>query len=355
MKGIACCLSAFLLLLLPEESAQGKAASPTPAPPPNCPSSAPPSLSLTSTQCGQSSVLRTRQTWLQWMWNSFTETFMGSQDLEREEGGGLIFNGAPATIAEAPFMAYIESFFADGSGAACSASILSEKWILTAAHCVVDSNNAFAVAAKVYVGNADNRYGALHDADSVARDGAFNINNIGNGHDIAFYRLATPLTFSPSIQPICFPTTDTVLGTAISDCDQRIYGWGKIDAAGQTSTNTLQKLNVTVSADVSACSSLTDETVVCVRGDVANSGACFGDSGGPLVVRYNGRAFVTGIASYVVGGCAPGIDGYTRASKYSALVQQAAVSGAIDSSSDSIITQALTPGLSQARLLEGYH
>ena len=97
--------------------------------------------------------------------------------------------------------------------------------------------------------------------------------NPGNGHDIGLVELATPLTFSPSIQPICFPTSDNVLGTVISACDQKAYGWGRTDPAG-TPANILQKLDVTVLPDVNPCSNLTDERIICSRGDAPSSGIC---------------------------------------------------------------------------------
>ncbi|CAG0894353.1 unnamed protein product [Darwinula stevensoni] len=229
---------------------------------------------VTTATCGQSSAVSTRRTSLYGVWNGFLGFLMGNLDLGRQDD--LIFNGSPATITEAPFMAYIDASFADGSSAACSASVVGEQWILTAAHCVVDKNNVSATRATAYVGNAQKKIGESHAADKIIPNAAFDKNNFLNGHDIALLHLGTPLTFTPSIQPICFPTTDAVLGKVISACDQKIYGWGNVDSAGTTRTDFLQKLDVTVSADVSSCTSLTDETIICVRGDVANSGACYG-------------------------------------------------------------------------------
>ncbi|CAG0894355.1 unnamed protein product [Darwinula stevensoni] len=362
MKGVlACSLWACVFLLLPEDSLQGfyksstprpipgpgpstssspspvptprptprptpspspvPTPSPTPRPTPSCPP-APPSLSLTTATCGQSSAISTRRTWLYRLWNGFLETFLGDLGLSRQEGG-LIINGAPATITEAPFMAYIEASYPDGNGTACSASIISETWILTAAHCVRDPNNITASTVTVRVGSADWMAGEFHDFSGGAFDGDFISIHPENGHDFALVRLSTPLTFSPSIQPICFPTTDNVLGTAITACDQKVYGWGALDVDSQHFTQFLQKLDVTVMADVSPCGSTrTDETVICAKGDVSNSGICHGDSGGPLVVRYGGRAYVTGVTSYVyTPGCGSFISGYTRTSKYSSSVQ----------------------------------
>ncbi|CAG0899478.1 unnamed protein product [Darwinula stevensoni] len=274
--------------------------------------------SVTTKTCGVSSSSSTRRTRMNRMWNGFLGSVM--RNLGRQND--LIYGGSPATITEAPFMAFLRTTHIDGTVWNCGASIISESLVLTAAHCVIDENNQRAASVAVTVGSADSSVASTQVAASFTYDTAFDINNLGNGHDIALVRLATPLVFTPSIQPICFPTSDSVLGKAISSCDQKAYGWGYINSAGTTQTTTLQKLDVTVSSSVSSCSSLTDESIICVQGDAPNSGICQGDSGGPLVVRYNGRAYVTGITSFTVGKCSTGISGYTRTSKYAAWLQQ---------------------------------
>ncbi|CAG0889804.1 unnamed protein product, partial [Darwinula stevensoni] len=145
--------------------------------------------------------------------------------------------------------------------------------------------------------------------------------SIYNGRDIALLHLSTPLTFNTNIQPICYPESDNVLGTAISTCDQKIYGWGRTDVNDTVPTTILQKLDVTLTESTTACSNLTDGRVICVKGDPPSSSTCSGDSGGPLVVRYGGRAFVTGIDSYKSHRsptiCGTGYSGYTRTATFS--------------------------------------
>ncbi|CAG0883160.1 unnamed protein product [Darwinula stevensoni] len=78
--------------------------------------------------------------WLYRLWNRFITMAGESFDMqEREELDPLIVNGAPATITEAPFMAFAFMQFnvlGYRSNSSCSASILNERWILTAAHCI---------------------------------------------------------------------------------------------------------------------------------------------------------------------------------------------------------------------------
>ncbi|CAG0899477.1 unnamed protein product, partial [Darwinula stevensoni] len=123
---------AFVLLLLPSGSLEGSSTAAS------CPDTAPSRLTLTTTPCGRSSSVSTSRTWLNLVWNNFLSFMMGNTGLARQSD--LIYGGSPATITEAPFMAHVDAQFPSGKVGGCSASIISEYRILTAAHCVVDEN-----------------------------------------------------------------------------------------------------------------------------------------------------------------------------------------------------------------------
>ena len=115
---------------------------------------------------------------------------------------------------------------------------------------------------------------ALPSSTSDFRFFFLNSGNTLNGNNIALIRLPTPLAFDQNIQPICYPSFD-VLDASVAGCDKKIYGWGAIDFLDSVLPDTLQKLNVTVTANPSHCSGHVDGKIVCVEMPAAYAGPSF--------------------------------------------------------------------------------
>ncbi|CAG0902792.1 unnamed protein product, partial [Darwinula stevensoni] len=299
MKHVDGGLLVFALLLFLHESLQQ-----------TCPP-APSHLSLASTPCGLSNLARDGATdvearqlsaaspnWFVRAWNGFLSVLAGGL----RQGDPLIINGAPASISEAPFMAHLSVDFSSGTSSSCSASIIGDQWILTAAHCITRAGNkgtTLASKVTVRVGNADRTAGSGISSTSFKYHSNFDRSNLRKGYDIALIRLPTSLAFGPTVQPICYPTSDD-LGTAAAACDKKAYGWGVLsikDYLKRRTSRTLQKLDVTVSDRAARDCSAVDGIHVCVWGTPSSSGPCNGDSGGPLVVRYGDQAYEAGLLS----------------------------------------------------------
>ncbi|CAG0881970.1 unnamed protein product [Darwinula stevensoni] len=295
---------------------------------------------MTTTPCGTSSLARdeaayigelrqVQRSWLERFWNRFTGILFWTQ---REEDP-LIVGGSPAAITEAPFMAFVSSSFPKQGmkklNVGCSASIISEQWILTAAQCLYDERGNFATKVTVHVGSADSTSGTADQpsgtdakADRWIPHPNYSRDDNTRNYDVALIHLRKSLKLDSTMQPICYPQSDDVLGTSISLCDQKAYGWGYLQTTDQSISTILQKLSVQVTPVTSECTTYTDGRIICVKGVPPSSGICFGDGGGPLVVRYNSRAYVTGIASFVQNNtCAAAPAGYTRASTYASWVK----------------------------------
>lgn len=52
-----------------------------------------------------------------------------------------IVGGNEAKLGQFPYFAYLRIFFADFSAGSCGASLISDEWILTAAHCLVEAES----------------------------------------------------------------------------------------------------------------------------------------------------------------------------------------------------------------------
>ncbi|XP_019728444.1 suppressor of tumorigenicity 14 protein homolog [Hippocampus comes] len=204
-------------------------------------------------------------------------------------------------------------------GHVCGASIISEKWLLSAAHCFVTSDQANHVASnwQTYSGMQDQ-----YRLDDVQRRSVKRIishpdyNQMTFDYDIALLELNEPLELTNTIQPVCLPAPSHVFPAGMA-CT--VTGWGALREGGQKA-QLLQKASVKIIND-SVCNVVTEGQVtsrmLCSGFLTGGIDACQGDSGGPLVCfEESGKWFQAGIVSWGEG-CArrnkPGV--YTRVTK----------------------------------------
>lgn len=196
---------------------------------------------------------------------------------------GDIIDGVEAQRGEAPFIVslqYLSSHF-------CAGSVINERWVLTAAHCLI--YNSFSVVAGLHV--RSDKTGV--QTRKVANNKQYIIHEkYGGGvgpNDIGLIYLTEPLDLNAlkaggaPVSAIKLPS-----GQYAAAGDGTLYGWGK-NRAG-SSPQTLHKLETRV-IEYAECkkqlpsSAPIDPVNVCThfKGDNKYEGACNGDSGGPLV------------------------------------------------------------------------
>ncbi|CRL05180.1 CLUMA_CG018056, isoform A [Clunio marinus] len=236
---------------------------------------------------------------------------------------GLIVGGVKAKPGEFPHMAAIGYPNLNGDlSFKCGGSLISEYFVLTAAHCSVADRTSPSV---VRLGdlNLSIRDQGLPEVDipidSFISHESYNKKTREN--DIALIKMKQAATFSDDIRPACLQQTQTI------EKEKAIAtGWGYTEVAGSTS-DILQKVQLDI-IDNQKCKSVYDDednykiydSQMCAGVLAGGKDTCGGDSGGPLQITVGNKCVfgIVGVTSYGSTFCgsrnAPGI--YTRVSSY---------------------------------------
>lgn len=229
------------------------------------------------------------------------------------KSGAKIVGGQEASPNQFPWLAGLEapSWF-------CSSSIISEEWVLTAAHCVdgasswdviLGSHNldAFSEPHRIVASSAN---GILHPD--------WNPNTLAN--DIALIKLDSPIEFNDYIRPACLPAysdaSDNLVGESVT-----ATGWGKLSDSSFSRAAKLHFAAGIPVMDNDICNSnygIITDGHLCID-STGGHGVCNGDSGGPLNLPLaNDRYHTVGVASFVSSlGCESGLPhGFTRVTEY---------------------------------------
>ncbi|KAJ8925736.1 hypothetical protein NQ315_009584 [Exocentrus adspersus] len=210
-----------------------------------------------------------------------------------ESPGNKIAGGENATLNEFPWMAMLLYGKGDKLVPNCGGSILNENYILTAAHCVVDTPLPF-------VGVRVGEYSLLSERDCVQdrqnRERCLppvqhlipikilahkDYNSDSNVNDIALVKV-TKINFADNVQPICLPTHEEILNQKFNY--GVVTGWGYLDPLKGKSEET-KHVYVCICLQDSSPKKVSNNSYnrLCIGGK-AGKDSCRGDSGGPYHV-----------------------------------------------------------------------
>ncbi|KAH8380745.1 brachyurin [Drosophila serrata] len=233
----------------------------------------------------------------------------------RSVPNGRITNGELAKPQQFPYQVGL-LLYLQGGAAWCGGTIISDRWIVTAAHCT----DSLTTGVDVYLGAWDRT-----DAKEVGQQIIFvetkNVivhedwipETITN--DISLIKLPVPIEFNDYIQPAKLPVKSNTYQTYAGE-SAIASGWGKISDSATGATDKLQYAVAPIMNN-SGCSpwyaGLVVSTNICIK-TTGGISTCNGDSGGPLVID----GTLIGATSFGIAfGCEKGWPGvFTRITSY---------------------------------------
>ena len=242
------------------------------------------------------------------VFNIFLAFFLGTINAQTKNvplgsggyGSSNILGGTSTNINQAPYQISMES---NGSHI-CGGSIISNRWILSAAHCLV---GASANSITIHAGSTDqtnNSVGQRIVAQTIYVHPNYNSTTLEN--DVALIYLSQPLIFNHDVCPIEYANNCNTTTTSISPPRSTfLTGWGITcnTCSGSTTLNGVNlpiidnttARNINIAYNSSYNTNISNNMISFFN---AGQGAGPGDSGGPAVIDNNGNKIEIGTSSW---------------------------------------------------------
>ncbi|PVU94650.1 hypothetical protein BB561_002378 [Smittium simulii] len=203
-----------------------------------------------------------------------------SKNIERTLGKRII-GGEYAHPSSSGFAVMIQINFGSEGLFMCGGSIISNQYILTAAHCLSSDKKA-ASEQMITVGLGSNNMNSLMQmpAKRLIVHPQWDANTVKN--DIALIKVDT-MAFSNDLYPISLPSSAVPTNAQVY-----ALGWGRTNSQNSDISSILKKASL-VTGNINACVNINPsaqrnpEALICTINNITRQDTCVGDSGGPLV------------------------------------------------------------------------
>ncbi|OLY80410.1 Transmembrane protease serine 11D [Smittium mucronatum] len=211
-----------------------------------------------------------------------------------------IINGVLAKENEFPFAVSLRIVF-NGNGFSCGASLISDTWVLTAAHCMYPGDTAITPNdVKVGYGSSNREKQTYVDVKRIINAPGYNKKDANPKNDITLIELTQPINIDNKKTALIKLTPNPLPPKQ----ETTAIGWGAASSSTTAGAEIeLRSVNLLVGTD-DFCKSISpiytpNGMLVCTSTDPGGFDTCYGDSGGPLLKKEsNGQYSLAGVLSF---------------------------------------------------------